>query len=80
MAAEKGSNVAILGDLQGPKIRTGLMKGGYMELVTGTEVVVTTSTVAGEGTTIPTIYENLPNDVRPGDRILLDDGLMDLLC
>ena len=79
VAAEKGSNVAILGDLQGPKIRTGLMKGGYMELVTGTEVVVTTSTVAGEGTTIPTIYENLPNDVRPGDRILLDDGLMDLV-
>ncbi len=78
IAAEKGSNVAILGDLQGPKIRTGLMKGGFMELVSGTEVVVTTSTVEGEGTTIPTIYENLPKDVKPGDRILLDDGLMDM--
>ncbi len=79
VAAEKASNVAILGDLQGPKIRTGLMKGGFMELVNGTEVVVTTSTVAGEGTTIPTIYENLPTDVKAGDRILLDDGLMDLV-
>ena len=79
VATEKASNVAILGDLQGPKIRTGLMKGGFMELVNGTEVVVTTSTVAGEGTTIPTIYENLPTDVKPGDRILLDDGLMDLV-
>ena len=78
VAEEKASNVAILGDLQGPKIRTGLMKGGFMELVTGTEVVVTTSTVEGEGTTIPTIYENLPTDVKAGDRILLDDGLMDL--
>jgi len=78
IADEKGSNVAILGDLQGPKIRTGLMKGGFMELVSGTEVVVTTSTVEGEGTTIPTIYENLPKDVKPGDRILLDDGLMDM--
>ena len=78
IASEKGSNVAILGDLQGPKIRTGLMKGGFMELVSGTEVVVTTSTIEGEGTTIPTIYENLPKDVRPGDRILLDDGLMDM--
>ncbi len=78
IASEKGSNVAILGDLQGPKIRTGLMKGGFMELVSGTEVVVTTSTIEGEGTTIPTIYENLPKDVKPGDRILLDDGLMDM--
>ena len=78
IAAEKGSNVAILGDLQGPKIRTGLMKGGFMELVTGSEVVVTTSTVEGEGNIIPTIYENLPKDVKSGDRILLDDGLMDM--
>ncbi len=78
IAAEKNSNVAILGDLQGPKIRTGLMKGGFMELVTGTEVTVTTSTVEGEGNIIPTIYENLPKDVKPGDRILLDDGLMDM--
>ncbi len=79
VAEEKSCHIGILGDLQGPKIRTGLMKGGFMELVPGTEVVVTTSTVAGEGTTIPTIYKNLPTDVKPGDRILLDDGLMDLV-
>ncbi len=78
ISAQTGKAVAILGDLQGPKIRTGLMKNGFMELVSGSEVIVTTSTVEGEGNIIPTIYENLPQDVKPGDRILLDDGLMDL--
>ncbi|MCM0083874.1 pyruvate kinase [Geomonas sp. Red32] len=70
--------VAILGDLQGPKIRTGLMEGGAFDLVTGSEVVVTTRDVLGAGNTIPTIYRGLPNDVVTGDRILLDDGLMEL--
>jgi len=70
--------VAILGDLQGPKIRTGVMLGGGMYLKAGSEVVVTTRGVVGQGDTIPTIYQGLPNDVGPGDRILLDDGLMEL--
>uniref|UniRef100_C6E3C9 Pyruvate kinase n=1 Tax=Geobacter sp. (strain M21) TaxID=443144 RepID=C6E3C9_GEOSM len=71
-------SVAILGDLQGPKIRTGLMKGGGMPLTSGTEVIVTTRELLGEGNLIPTIYQGLPGDVRPDDRILLDDGLMEL--
>ncbi len=70
--------VAILGDLQGPKIRTGLMKGGSLELQTGSEVIITTRDIPGEGSLIPTIYENLASDVRPGNKILLDDGLMEL--
>lgn len=70
--------VAILGDLQGPKIRTGLMKGGSMELVAGQEVVITTRDVPGEGNIIPTTYHDLPHDVSRGDRILLDDGLLEL--
>ncbi len=70
--------VAILGDLQGPKIRTGLMQGGGMQLVPGSEVVVTTREMMGQGNMIPTIYQGLPKDVRPQDRILLDDGLMEL--
>jgi pyruvate kinase len=70
--------VAILADLQGPKIRTGLMEGGGMQLVAGTEVTVTTREVMGQGDLIPTIYQGLPSDVGPGDRILLDDGLMEL--
>ncbi len=70
--------VAILGDLQGPKIRTGLMHGGFLQLVAGSEVTVTTRGVLGQGDLIPTIYQGLPGDVAPGDRILLDDGLMEL--
>ncbi|MHB1398556.1 MAG: pyruvate kinase [Trichloromonadaceae bacterium] len=70
--------VGILGDLQGPKIRTGLMTGGELLLIQGTEVRVTTRAVVGAGDLIPTSYRELPQDVRPGDRILLDDGLMEL--
>ena len=70
--------VAILGDLQGPKIRTGMMRGGSMALTAGQTVVVTTADVLGEKDLIPTSYQELPQDVSNGDRILLDDGLLEL--
>jgi pyruvate kinase len=70
--------VAILGDLQGPKIRTGLMEGGALELVAGEEVTITTREVWGADRLIPTTFRELPRDVRYGDQILLDDGLMEL--
>ncbi|BCR07046.1 pyruvate kinase [Desulfuromonas versatilis] len=70
--------VGILADLQGPKIRTGQMAGGALTLVSGSEVTLTTREVLGQGELIPTTYRELPGDVTPGDRILLDDGLMEL--
>jgi pyruvate kinase len=70
--------VAILGDLQGPKIRTGVMAGGAMTLAEGGEVTLTTRETVGADGLIPTVYRELPGDVRPGDRILLDDGLLEL--
>jgi pyruvate kinase len=70
--------VAILGDLQGPKIRTGLMEGGALELVAGEAVTITTREVRGAGRLIPTTFRELPRDVQRGDQILLDDGLMEL--
>jgi pyruvate kinase len=70
--------VAILGDLQGPKIRTGLMEGGVLKLEAGEEVTITTREVRGAGRLIPTTFRELPRDVHSGDRILLDDGLMEL--
>ncbi|MDD2365089.1 MAG: pyruvate kinase [Desulfuromonadaceae bacterium] len=73
-----GCQTAILGDLQGPKIRTGKMAGDGMLLKKGDEVVITTDNVLGSHGIIPTIYKSLPNDVNPGSRILLDDGLMEL--
>lgn len=73
-----GLQVGILGDLQGPKIRTGKMAGEGMILVKGQEVVITTDDVIGGDGIIPTIYRSLPYDVHPGSRILLDDGLLEL--
>ena len=73
-----GRQVGILGDLQGPKIRTGKMAGEGMLLTKGQEVVITTDDVLGSDGVIPTIYKSLPYDVRQGSRILLDDGLLEL--
>jgi len=70
--------VAILGDLQGPKIRTGLMKDGGQQLTAGQEVQITTADVEGADGVIPTIYHALPQDVLPGNQILLDDGQLEL--
>ncbi len=78
IAAGFSRPVAILGDLQGPKIRVGVFKDGGITLTPGEEVTVTSRQVAGEAGMIPTVYENLPRDVRPGNQILLDDGLMEL--
>jgi pyruvate kinase len=78
LSRQRQQAVGILGDLQGPKIRTGLMKNGVMELVAGREVAFTTDDILGENGRIPTIYKQLPTDVEKGDRILLDDGLMEL--
>lgn len=71
--------VSILGDLQGPKIRTGMMKGGGQQLSKGQEVVITTAEIEGADGQIPTVYQALPQDVVTGDQILLDDGLLELV-
>ena len=78
LSQKRQNAVAILGDLQGPKIRVGLLKDGSMSLVPGEEVTITSRDILGGAGLIPTIYKKLPQDVRPGDQILLDDGLMEL--
>jgi pyruvate kinase len=78
VSGKLGCQVGILGDLQGPKIRTGKMMGDGMLLVKGQVVVITTEEVLGCDGVIPTIYRSLPHDVHPGSRILLDDGLLEL--
>jgi pyruvate kinase len=72
--------VAILGDLQGPKIRTGLLKnGGPVPLKDGAELEITTDeAIVGDEKRVSTTYAHLAEDVKPGDRILLDDGLLEL--
>lgn len=75
---ETGLNVAILADLQGPKIRTGNMKDNAMELIPGETVTILTDEVLGENNTFSINYSQLPQDVRTGERILLDDGKLAL--
>jgi len=74
-----GCSVAILQDLQGPKIRTGRLKGGQpVPLVDGATLTITTQNIEGTSAIVSTTYKTLPQDVKPGDCILLDDGLMEL--
>jgi len=78
LSRQRQRAVAILADLQGPKIRTGRMQGGSLQLFAGEEVRITTAEVLGADNLIPTSYRDLPRDVRVGDRILLDDGLLEM--
>jgi len=78
-AIEHQKPIAILADLQGPKIRTGsLAGGGLVQLRTGQTFVITTRQILGDATRVNTTFTQLPREVRPGDRILLSDGLIEL--
>ena len=75
---ETGLNVAILADLQGPKIRTNEMENNGVELVNGTIVTIGIEKVVGTAQRFSINYEKLPQDVQAGERILLDDGKLAL--
>jgi pyruvate kinase len=70
--------IAILADLQGPRIRVGELPEKGVELVVHNQVILTTSESKQAGEKIPVTYLNLHKDVKKGDRILLADGLMEL--
>jgi pyruvate kinase len=76
-AKELDRNVAIMQDLQGPKIRTGEVEGGT-ELVAGNRVVIAEGDFVGDASRLSTTYDRLAEDVKPGDRLLIDDGLIGL--
>ena len=78
-AAAAGRDIAILQDLQGPKIRIGDISGGSVRLRTGAQVRLTPKPVQGTATRISTTYSHLAQDVSSGDRILLDDGSIELI-
>ena len=71
---ELGTNTAILGDLQGPKIRIGEVKDNNIELVPGAEIIITTNSIMGTEDKVSITYQGLPQDVKTGEQILLDDG------
>ena len=73
--------VAVLQDLQGPKIRTGSLRAGKVGVLleTGAEIVITTEReFPGDEKLVSTTYPHLAEDVRAGDRLLIDDGLIEL--
>lgn len=78
VAAEVGKPVAILADLQGPKLRVGQIEGEGVPLITGEEVILTTRPILGRKGVVPVQYARFPEEVEPGDRILIDDGLLEL--
>ncbi|MGA7159442.1 MAG: pyruvate kinase [Bacteroidota bacterium] len=78
-AAERvGEPIAILQDLQGPKIRTGKLVSPEVRLTDGSKFIITINEIAGNEKRVSTTYQNLPKDVKPGDTILMDDGLLQL--
>lgn len=78
LSAELRAPVTILQDLQGPKIRVGRFEKGSIELVEGEAVVITIDAVQGRPGLIPTDFKALPTSAKVGNRIMLDDGLMEL--
>ena len=79
-AAERvGRQVAIMQDLSGPKIRTGLLEGGQpIPLLEGDALIVATGDFAGRAGRVSTTYAELAKTVTAGDRLLLDDGRIEL--
>jgi pyruvate kinase len=77
-AQRRDRPVAVLQDLQGPKIRVGRFRDGQAELEPGADFTITTRDVEGDPSQVSTTYAALPRDVKPGDLLLLDDGLMSL--
>src|SRR5258708_3446622 len=69
-----GRSVGVLADLQGPKIRLGTFPDGPVRLSAGEAFTITVDDIPGRRTEASTTYQGLAGDVKPGDRILIDDG------
>ena len=74
-----GVPLAILADLAGPKLRVGRLAGGGVELEPGASLVLTPDDVVGDAARVPVSYAGLADDVTPGMRIFLNDGLLSLV-
>ncbi|XHS78899.1 pyruvate kinase [Burkholderiaceae bacterium UC74_6] len=79
MARKAGKEVAIMADLQGPKIRVGKFENGKIELINGRAFILDADrTEPGNDDIVGLDYKELPRDVKPGDTLLLNDGLLEL--
>jgi pyruvate kinase len=79
-AAAAGRNVATLADLQGPKIRLGRFADGPVMWATGERVRITVEDIEGDHDRVSTTYKQLADDVKPGDKLLVDDGNVALVA
>ena len=77
-ARRAGRAVAVLQDLQGPKIRVGKLMGGAMQLEAGQAIAIVAGKEQTSPDSSPTTYEALARDVHAGDTVLMDDGLLRL--
>jgi pyruvate kinase len=75
---ELGTNIALLQDLQGPKIRMGQMENDGVPIKPGQKLIITTKDMLGTSEKVSTVYTGIVNDVKPGDAILVDDGNIEL--
>jgi len=79
LCEETGTTVALLADTKGPEIRLGSFEDGKAELTAGNTFILTTDSITGNASKASITYAGLPNEVSPGTRILLDDGLIELV-
>lgn len=77
-AKNTGRNIAILLDTKGPEIRLGYLEKESVQLKAGSTIRLTTDNIKGNENILPVTYQGLPEDVKPGDRILISDGLIAL--
>ncbi|MDF2723911.1 MAG: pyk [Paenibacillus sp.] len=78
-AEEVGAIVPVLMDIKGPEIRIGKLQAPSYELKTGDRLTLTTETIEGTAERVSVTYSELPRVVRPGSRVLIDDGLLELI-
>ena len=78
LSSRTGRLITIMQDLQGPKIRTGEIENGQVELQAGQSLTLTTQKVLGSAQVVSVDFAGLPKSVQPGGRILLDDGALEL--
>ena len=78
IAREEGKHIAIMLDTKGPEIRIGTFDNGPINLVAGERFTLTTEAVSGNEERVSVSYQGLSTDVVSGDRLLLDDGLLEL--
>lgn len=77
---ETGQAIGVLADLQGPKIRLGRFVDGATVWETGETIRITVDDVPGTHDRVSTTYKELAKDAKPGDRLLVDDGKVGLVC